>query len=122
MNMRERPIQSEQLHNNVLSPRELQVAYQNAEAALQKVQEFLKITHAYQRGERLLDTDMEDAHTVIPLYRNRADARAVLDRGGSAVRLSYDYKPGDTRERERINSAGGTFSRSSRELLSNGFL
>ncbi|TCD64171.1 Protein phosphatase 2C 1 [Steccherinum ochraceum] len=38
---------------------------------------------------------------------NAGDARGVLCRGGTAVRLTYDHKGSDTQEAKRITDAGG---------------
>jgi serine/threonine protein phosphatase PrpC len=38
---------------------------------------------------------------------NSGDTRCVLARGGSAVEMSYDHKPEQETERDRIYSAGG---------------
>lgn len=38
---------------------------------------------------------------------NAGDARAVLNRGGTAVRLTYDHKGSDAQETKRIVDAGG---------------
>ncbi|KAJ2634239.1 phosphatase 2C [Coemansia sp. RSA 1286] len=38
---------------------------------------------------------------------NAGDARAVLSRGGAAVRLTYDHKGDDVHEIERISESGG---------------
>ena len=41
---------------------------------------------------------------------NAGDSRAVLCRGGTAVALSDDHKPGQPTERQRIIAAGGFLS------------
>lgn len=38
---------------------------------------------------------------------NAGDARAVLNRGGDALRLTYDHKGSDAQESKRITDAGG---------------
>jgi protein phosphatase PTC1 len=38
---------------------------------------------------------------------NAGDARAVLCRSGRALRLSYDHKPSDEKEKQRITELGG---------------
>ena len=38
---------------------------------------------------------------------NAGDARAVLCRGGEALRLTYDHKGSDPQETRRIQNAGG---------------
>mmetsp|Transcript_31716 Transcript_31716/g.105107 ORF Transcript_31716/g.105107 Transcript_31716/m.105107 type:complete len:450 (-) Transcript_31716:276-1625(-) len=45
-----------------------------------------------------------DKHIVVA---NAGDSRAVLCRGGQAVALSFDHKPNDPSERNRIEKAGG---------------
>ncbi|KAJ1722861.1 phosphatase 2C [Coemansia erecta] len=55
-------------------------------------------------------TDAADAPKRLQrtLYcANAGDARAVLSRGGSATRLTYDHKGDDLREIERISESGG---------------
>jgi protein phosphatase 1B len=39
---------------------------------------------------------------------NAGDSRCVLGTGGGVVPMSYDHKPFDTAERDRIEAAGGT--------------
>lgn len=56
--------------------------------------------------------DLIDAKSDKPLRRvlytaNVGDARAVLCRGGQAVRLTYDHKGSDAQEAKRITDAGG---------------
>jgi protein phosphatase PTC1 len=41
---------------------------------------------------------------------NAGDARAVLCRGGKAVRLTYDHKASDATEQERVQACGGWVS------------
>ncbi|CAM9319592.1 unnamed protein product [Ascophyllum nodosum] len=49
-----------------------------------------------------------DADGRVTLYSaNIGDSRAVLARGGKAVRLTYDHKAEDASERERVMAAGG---------------
>lgn len=55
-----------------------------------------------QNGRRFLET------------ANVGDSRAVLVRGGQAVRLSFDHKPGDPGEKLRIQARGGFVSASGR--------
>ena len=43
---------------------------------------------------------------------NAGDARAVLYRNGRAQRVSYDHKPSDARERQRIANLGGLVTNS----------
>ncbi|KAF9012316.1 phosphatase 2C-domain-containing protein [Cyathus striatus] len=47
-----------------------------------------------------------DARRVL-YSANAGDARAVLSRGGKAVRLTYDHKGSDKQEAKRITDAGG---------------
>ena len=46
----------------------------------------------------------EDQKRII--VANAGDSRCVLGRGGRAVPLSFDHKPNDEKERERIYKAG----------------
>jgi serine/threonine protein phosphatase PrpC len=39
---------------------------------------------------------------------NAGDSRCVLGRGGKAIPLSFDHKPEDEIERDRIEKAGST--------------
>ena len=49
-----------------------------------------------------------DVHLRRVLYTaNAGDARAVLCRGGKAIRLTYDHKGSDKQEAKRITDAGG---------------
>lgn len=41
---------------------------------------------------------------------NAGDSRAVLSRAGHALPLSFDHKPGHSKERERVIAAGGFIS------------
>lgn len=44
------------------------------------------------------------------IVANVGDSRAVLCRDGKAVDLSVDHKPEDTKEKGRIEAAGGIVS------------
>lgn len=75
------------------------------------------VTSAFSKvGSRASISTMASAHpvTIFPhatrrvLYTaNAGDARAVLSRGGKAVRLTYDHKGSDVQEARRIKEAGG---------------
>ena len=41
------------------------------------------------------------------IVANAGDSRCILSRGGKAVELSFDHKPEDDIERNRIQAAGG---------------
>lgn len=58
-----------------------------------------------QSGSTSVMTLVSPRHVVCA---NTGDSRAVLSRGGSAVALSYDHKPFNPGEKERIENAGGT--------------
>eukprot|EP00301_Raphidiophrys_heterophryoidea_P002056 c1095_g1_i1.p1 GENE.c1095_g1_i1~~c1095_g1_i1.p1 ORF type:complete len:283 (+),score=68.49 c1095_g1_i1:85-933(+) len=48
-----------------------------------------------------------DAESRVLYTANAGDARAVLCRGGKALRLSYDHKAGDDAEAQRVQESGG---------------
>lgn len=56
----------------------------------------------------MLDDRLEGRKLRRVLYAaNAGDARAVLCRGGEALRLTYDHKGSDAQESKRIIDAGG---------------
>jgi len=57
-----------------------------------------------QSGSTSVMTLLSDTHIVCA---NTGDSRAVLSRNGVAVPLSFDHKPYDTKEKDRIENAGG---------------
>lgn len=65
---------------------------------------------ASDEGPRIdtLEPRADEGETRRVLYlANVGDARAVLCRGGKAVRLTYDHKGSDSQEAKRITDAGG---------------
>jgi serine/threonine protein phosphatase PrpC len=58
-----------------------------------------------QSGSTSVMTLVTPRHVVCA---NTGDSRAVLSRGGAAVALSYDHKPFNPGEKERIENAGST--------------
>ena len=52
-----------------------------------------------------IESDKKSLHVA-----NAGDARAVLCRGGKAVRLTYDHKASDATEQERVQACGGWVS------------
>ncbi|KAF8332628.1 phosphatase 2C-domain-containing protein [Cantharellus anzutake] len=57
-------------------------------------------------GDEPLPTFVEGKKRVL-YTANAGDARAVLSRSGTAVRLTYDHKGSDAQEAKRIKEAGG---------------
>lgn len=55
----------------------------------------------------LIDAKSEKGLRRVLYTANVGDARAVLCRGGKAVRLTYDHKGSDAQEAKRITDAGG---------------
>lgn len=63
-------------------------------------------------SDTVLARPLDPASIGLPFRRvlytaNVGDARAVLSRGGRAVRLTYDHKGSDAQETARIKEAGG---------------
>jgi len=58
----------------------------------------------------LLFKDPNDESGHVLYTANAGDARAVLYRSGSALRLSYDHKGSDLEEQKRVKLAGGFIS------------
>lgn len=58
-------------------------------------------------SEILSATTFNGAVRRVLYTANAGDARAVLSRGGRAVRLTYDHKGSDAQEARRIKEAGG---------------
>lgn len=58
-------------------------------------------------GIDLIDAKSDKALRRVLYTANVGDARAVLCRGGQAVRLTYDHKGSDAQEAKRITDAGG---------------
>lgn len=57
-----------------------------------------------QSGSTAVMTLLSPTHVICS---NTGDSRAVLCRGGQAVALSYDHKPDNVAEKERVQGAGG---------------
>lgn len=93
----------DRLHTNLLrhlnsgvAPQEaLKMAYEETDRQIQNTNAGATAVTAFIRGRKLF-------------IANAGDARAVLNRDGIAVRLSYDHKPTDPEEMKRIIAAGGT--------------
>ncbi|KAF9512177.1 hypothetical protein BS47DRAFT_1372866 [Hydnum rufescens UP504] len=58
-------------------------------------------------GHDLSANIFSDATRKVLYTANAGDARAVLSRGGRAIRLTYDHKGSDAQEARRIKEAGG---------------
>jgi len=78
------------------------------------------------RSEESLKDEMAGSTAVVVLTQgnklwcsNAGDSRCVAGVAGAARPLSFDHKPMDTKERARIESAGGfvEFNRFSSSLL-----
>ncbi|WOO82399.1 Protein phosphatase 2C 1 [Vanrija pseudolonga] len=85
-----------------------------------RIRDFVRgLTSSGRVDDSAIDDDSTDEHieAIEPksehgirkvLYTaNVGDARAVLCRGGKAVRLTYDHKGSDSQEAKRITDAGG---------------
>jgi protein phosphatase PTC1 len=59
------------------------------------------------RGVETMDPKSETGVRRVLYLANVGDARAVISRGGKAVRLTYDHKGSDSQEAKRITDAGG---------------
>ncbi|KAJ1854685.1 phosphatase 2C, partial [Coemansia sp. RSA 2703] len=67
---------------------------------------YLEIKHV--SSDDSIDSADAPKHQQRTLYcANAGDARAVLSRGGTATRLTYDHKGDDLHEIERISESGG---------------
>lgn len=75
------------------------------------------VSNAYHEMDKaIINMAIQDGTTAVTalvdkdnlVVANVGDARAVLDRGGHAVRLSVDHKPSDPKEQARIRAAGHT--------------
>jgi len=80
----------------------LQRGLEQVEEAVMKLDELV-----YQGSTAVcvvLHTSKDGRRTL--LTANIGDSRAILCRGGKAVDMTRDHKPGDTREKERIEAMG----------------